>query len=326
VRLFIRFVSALVSIAAGLAVEYLPIQPGNTWFYWNDRTEFGYEMRVGITPRTEAGRQYYQVTNYLTEQLWMRSEKNGDLYYWDEDKGEDTLLTSFDASGAAWFPAPKRPCPQDGHTGSERVPYRGPAGNFASTVLVRYRSGCPGLGFAEEQYLENVGMLGRTILTLKGPVVWHLAHASLGTIQLVSHPNSLFSVGLRWLQDGRLIGMLRLRGGTGIPSAGPAEIPIPLTYPTSQEFDLVLRSESGEELWRWSAGKLFDPQITQRLVSTLAYEVEVPLDHYGQRLPPGTYILEGWLTTEPGDRQFAASIAFQIFPEEPSRLSVSGGR
>ena len=61
-----RILSLILFMAAdATAAGFLPVQPGNAWFYRNNRTGIGYPMTVGIVPRAADERVHYQVTGYL---------------------------------------------------------------------------------------------------------------------------------------------------------------------------------------------------------------------------------------------------------------------
>ena len=43
--------------------------------------------------------------------------------------------------------------------------------------------------------------------------------------------------------------------------------PLEMVFPTSQRHDVVVRTESGEEVWRWSAGRGFAQAITRETLA-----------------------------------------------------------
>lgn len=287
------------------ATGFFPIEPGNRWEY-RAANRAPLTIEVGRTPLSQNGRVYYQLTGYTTQPVWVRSEAAA-LYYLDQASGSEALLISFEPSETAWFPAPARECRQEGRALPERASVSVPAGSYESALVVAYRSlDCAGAGVLEEQFAANIGMLRRTIQTLAGPVAYELVFARAGAATAAPVPGAAFSVSLRRKAPDRITADLRL-------SVAGSE-PVELVFPTSQEYEVVLRDSTGRELWRWSDGRAFAMVVLHKSLFDLAAGVEVPLDS----LPPGSYTIDAWLTTASGSARFAASAPFRI----PSDLEV----
>jgi hypothetical protein len=91
-----------------------------------------------------------------------------------------------------------------------------------------------------------------------------------------------------------------------------------LQMPTSQDYEVVLRDSKGKEVWRWSDGRFFTPQLRNISARYLRFEVAVPLQTYGILLHEGIYTLEAWLVTAQ-ERQYAAAISFDFtYPALPA--------
>jgi hypothetical protein len=184
------------------------------------------------------------------------------------------------------------------------VEYQGPAENYNRSALrLDYRSfACADAGVELELYAENVGMLQRVSTTIAGPVTYDLVRASVGSLIVSERPGVSFSVNLRQLTD-RVIANLHLDVSGGNP--------VRLVFPTSQEYEVVLRDSSGNQIWRWSDGFAFAQAFHQKTVSHLTYSVDIPLIQNGRGLPAGTYLVEAWLTTEPRRFSSAADLVIQ---------------
>jgi hypothetical protein len=90
-----------------------------------------------------------------------------------------------------------------------------------------------------------------------------------------------------------------------------SDIPVKLTFPSSQLFDMSIVNEAGETVYFWSANKLFAAVVTEVELGRRVLEDEIPLAAGSQPLPPGMYVLEAWLV-KPEGKAFSASVAFEI--------------
>lgn len=98
--------------------------------------------------------------------------------------------------------------------------------------------------------------------------------------------------------------------------------PIKLTFPSSLELDVLLRSEAGRVVWRYSDYNYSLPVIRERAVHELAYSARIPLSPNGVTLPAGDSTVEAWLVTSGEDRKFAASSSVAIFGPAELRAPV----
>lgn len=82
-----------------------------------------------------------------------------------------------------------------------------------------------------------------------------------------------------------------------LDNAGPTDLR--LSFPSGQQFDLVLRQSDSAELWRWSSDKLFTQAVTHLQLAagerhTDAVAWDQALSAGGVPLPAGDYRLEGY--------------------------------
>jgi len=257
------------------------------------------------------GNEYYRLTGYVTEPLWVRFGDYGALYYRDEQNERDVLLTSFERTATGKFFAPFRVCGDtlgQGQDGSGK--HNGPTGPIESTLVIHYSViSCADAGLLEEQYAQNIGMVERIEQSFAGPRVYDLVAARVGASTIQAGSGTNFGVTLRKPDSGSgLLAILDLR------VYGPDSVT--LHYRSSQQYDASIRNEQGVSIWSWSANKLFLQVLMDEITHGRSWTIPVPLTDYGgQTFPPGKYTLDAWLVTGSDRPQFAGSAPFQI-PEK----------
>src|SRR5581483_8937018 len=152
-------------------------------------------------------------------------------------------------------------------------------------------------GVLSEQYAENIGMLRRVVETFAGPRKFDLVWARVGNLEIDALRRGSFSISI----DANLNAILRLQ--TNPPDA------LRLSFPTAQEFDVVVRDSAGNIVWQWSDGQVFDQAAHQKTIAGL-WTIPVAIPRPAQ---PGAYIIEARLvTTSP---QFSAAVPLTIAPD-----------
>jgi Intracellular proteinase inhibitor len=96
---------------------------------------------------------------------------------------------------------------------------------------------------------------------------------------------------------------LDLRATKGVyPQGEPVELtlelvnrsqrPITLGFRTAQRYDLLIQSAQGQEVWRWSADRMFAQMLGEEVLAPnggkLTYHVAVR-----EKIPPGSYTVIG---------------------------------
>jgi hypothetical protein len=100
---------------------------------------------------------------------------------------------------------------------------------------------------------------------------------------------------------------MTLRNWTGTP--------LELVFPSGQSYDVVIRNEKDEVVYRWSDGKAFTMVFRRETLAPRQerhYVVTARLgDKSGKPLPQGRYTAEAWLATE-GGKRYAATVGFDL--------------
>jgi hypothetical protein len=321
---YLLFAAALWLLAASslFAGSLLPLQPGNTWLYRATDGAGTLEIRVGA-PLFVNGKVYHRLIGYVDQALWVRQSESGSLFYYDEERERESILTSFEPFEMGWFHAPFRGCEQDGMVREKRSSYSGPAGHFDSVLHIQYRAfNCADTGTFEEHYLENLGMLRRVIHTIAGPRTFELVYARLGKMTLEAERRGAFSVTVEEVTTASRAIPVTLR------LALPLQPPLRLKFPSSQDFDLVLRDKDGRVLYRWSDGQFFTPVVREAELSGVrTWNVVIPVEAIGHVLREGEYVIEAWLTAGESQREFAASAPLDVSAESAATLRrIENGR
>ena len=85
--------------------------------------------------------------------------------------------------------------------------------------------------------------------------------------------------------------------------------PVRFDFTSGQRYDLVIEDRQGNEVWRWSAGRMFTMALGQETLEPakprLTYEAE-----YTARLEPGRYKIKGLLTDV--SRRISATIGMEV--------------
>ncbi|MGH9671642.1 MAG: BsuPI-related putative proteinase inhibitor [Bryobacteraceae bacterium] len=276
-----------LSLAGGLtAGDMLPLATGNQWAYRDAATGQSFMMRVG-TPVFINQTVYYSLHGYAEGMVLVRANEKGDLFFRDEDRDMDVLLTSFNPEN--WFDAPRRQCPEHGQALRMRGDHQGPAGRWSVVEVSYVPYSCGDAGDQTEQFAENIGMVRRVVNTIAGPRTFDLVFARVGNQTISASDTGSFSVmATPGTDPGTWLATMRIDLGGGS---------LKLRFPSAQEFDLKLRDQDGNILWTWSADKLF-AQAAHQIVIAGSWTATVVVPH-PPAIPegPATYTLEAFLTT-----------------------------
>jgi len=297
----------------GADPDYFPLQVGNQWVYHETGLGAGEPIVLEI-PKAEVieGRLYHQVRGFPGGEVWLRMSENGTLLAFDTAARRDRVWAAFGTAEGQRYDTEISECNKTAVIDSKRAKFRGPVGEFDQALHIAYPPGnCADAGITEEFYLPYVGLVQRTNTTIAGPRTVELTYARLGGVTVISAPEVAFTLSLdraRYVlrdQPPVMTARLTLRHTQSEP--------IRLTWPSGQRFDLEIRNERGDRVYRWSDGKAFILVfgVEEFVHGEKNFAVQVPLAEANSRaLPPGKYVAEGWLATSP--KVYAATVGFEI--------------
>jgi hypothetical protein len=88
-----------------------------------------------------------------------------------------------------------------------------------------------------------------------------------------------------------------------------ASNPVTLTFLSGQIYDLEIRNDKGDVVYRWSTGKVFPQIVLDDVVDDEKdYWIEAPL----AGLPTGNYVAQAWLAVDGPPESYSASASFRI--------------
>ncbi|MFB3829483.1 MAG: BsuPI-related putative proteinase inhibitor [Bryobacteraceae bacterium] len=311
----------LVLTAAAADPDYFPLQVGNQWIY----RVSGAAPGVATVEVVKAGYfhedAYYLLRGPGAGETWVRLDSGGALRAYDAKEGTDKLWLDFAAPEDTPFDTSIHPCSKSASVASRNARYSGPLGDFDWALLIRYQPGaCADAGLEREFYLPWVGLIHRTETTIAGPRGYDLIYARVGGVTVVSEKEVTFSLTLdKPVYTANLMPPVVPQYAIPVMTARlnfrvVQSEPLRLTFASGQTYELVLKNEKGEVVYRWSDGKAFTDAIRQESFGPgeRNYTVLVRLSGKdGKPFPPGKYAAEGWLTTM-GDRLYFAGVGFEI--------------
>lgn len=300
-------IASLAVCAFAQTPEYLPLQVGNQWIYRSSGPGEGWVVEVART-QAVGDRTYYELAGLPEGPVWLRATGAGDYVAYDPETRQERPWLAFSTAEGVRFPAGVSPCNPFATIVTKSFRGGFSLGEYENLARVLYPPGpCADAGIGSDLWLPWVGLLQRTELTIAGPRTYELVYARINGVLLLTTPSTSFGITAdppRYTPLGRpesLTVRLTLRHSFGLP--------LELTFPSGQSFDFVLRNEKGDEVYRWSATRLF-PAVVQnlRVQGEKNWQAVLPLT----ALAPGKYTVEGFLTTNP--IVYRAQMAVEIRP------------
>ena len=302
----ISIVSLLFAVSSLFAanVDYFPLQTGNQWVYAGTGRAGAQSRTTEVQQTVNRNGTAYLVYSGLEGDVQLRTDENGSLYSWDEQKSNEVLLAPFAKDDGVFQPSPN-PCGQTGRIVSRNAKYKGPVGEFENALEIRYSPGaCADAGVEREIYLPYVGLVQRTVTTFAGPRTFDLVYARMGGgITVISAAEVSFSVSLdraAYTVGDRMLVRFTIRNTQAQP--------LRLHFQSGKVYDVAVINDKGERVYVWSADRIFTQALKDLdVVGEKNFPVDVPLD----KLAPGKYTLEAWLATATPP-EWRASAPFEI--------------
>ncbi|MGH9720309.1 MAG: BsuPI-related putative proteinase inhibitor [Bryobacteraceae bacterium] len=313
-KLFRVFTLMALAASAGFAqTEYFPLEAGNQWIY---RSSFNAEdVRVVSVDekRIIDGREYSLVRGWFGGDSLLRMDSNGTLYAYDSAAKSESLWIAFATPEGGSFETALDPCNRRGIVTARKAQHKGAVGQISETLQIRYpATNCADAGLDGDVWAPYIGLVERTFVTIAGPRIYRLIYSRTGGVTVLSEPELSFGLTLdkSAYTEGQLpVARLTLRHSQPEP--------LPLTFPSTQTYDLAIRNEKGEILYNWSAGKSFAQLFREERLAAgeknwvISVSIPVPAVVGARPLQPGVYTAEAWLTTS-GPRRYVASVGFEV--------------
>jgi hypothetical protein len=253
--------------------------------------------------QTIEGRDYYRL-NFFEQQVFVRTAENGSLLKYDPQTKQEGVWLPFAAAEGQPVATEMDPCSRTATVGSAAARVKTVLGEFSNALHLKYTPNCADAGVTEQYFLPYVGMILHETTTIAGPVRHELVYSRTGLTNIVAETNAftlatdkpVYKAG----ENAQMLARVSLR----------VTDPITLTFPSGQNSDLRITNEKGENVYTWSADKLFIQLFREERIGPgeRNWVMEVPLGN----LPAGKYSAEGWLTTQP--RRYSAVVSFEIAP------------
>lgn len=307
----VRFLIAFGPVA--FAQDYFPLHVGNQWIYRQTGLGAGDPVVVEIS-RAEVidGLLYSLVRGLPGADVWLRQDAGGTLFARDANSGRDVVWAVFATPEGGTYRTAINECNNTAKVESRQARLTLPIGEVANALAISYPgANCADAGLESDVFLPYIGLVLRTAITIAGPRSLELIYARIGGVTVLSEPEVAFSLTLdRAVYGDRLNAPVMTARLTLRVTADPVE----LSFPSGQRFDIVLRNDRGEEVYRWSEGRFFTLALGRETLGAgeKNYVVRIPLaDAAGNRFAPGRYVAEGWLATI-GAKEYVASTGFTI--------------
>jgi hypothetical protein len=282
-------IAALFMAATLPGQDYFPLEVGNQWIY-----RIGGSLSGVLTPGTFVaevtgsrvidGKEYFQLTGMPGGTRLLRKNDAGTLVFYSEQDRAEHNWVAFEANTGEAFRTEIDDCNPTAVIQSKNAELRSPLGDFRDGALrVGYAPGrCADAGLISETFLPYVGLAQRRMSNIAGEVVWDLIYTRLGGFTSFAEKERSFQAALngdRFAPGDAITVRMTLRNTTGTP--------LELTFPSGQDYDVVIRNERGDEVYRWSNGRAFTLAIrTMRFSGEKNYAVAVR-----PNLPVGRYTL-----------------------------------
>ena len=310
--------SSEVAISAD-ARGFFPLAAGNSWTYHVDRLgpEDGVTVEVGEAVEIDRV-SYFPVSGLGGVTVLLRTDSRGRLLQYRSDEGREALWFDFGAPvGGSWTPELPGGCTGQATLASRNEPVSVPAGTFRETAAIEYGpSDCADAGLSEDVFAAGVGLLRRTEITIAGPRTMSLARARIDG-KTIEGSGISFSVRIDRpvytpnffppVDPDEAIPTLKAT----VTVENSSDVPVKLTFPTPQLFDLSITNADGEVMYWWSATRLFPAVITEVELGRRVLETAVRLGGEREPWPAGFYVLEAWMV-KPDGKAFSGSVGFEV--------------
>ena len=160
------------AVSAWAQSDYFPLQVGNQWVLETSSSQPERMTIEVLRSRVVDGRTWYLVSGYAPETMWVREDDDGSLY-----ASDGTLLARL-MPGRPGYRTRLSGCDQAAQGSASDVAYRGPNYDASKPLIVSYApDSCRDVGITDEVYGEGVGLLRRSVTTIRGETTYNLVYA-----------------------------------------------------------------------------------------------------------------------------------------------------
>jgi len=278
------FAAAFLLSSPGFAqdADYFPLQVGNQWVYKVTGPAGSNPFTVEVAgTETIGGNEYFSVIGFPGHALLLRKNDDGTLVFYDREENREKTWVAFGAAAGQAFRTEVDPCNAAAVIWTRQGELKSPFGEFSNALQVGYQPSCADAGLTSESFLPYVGLVRRTLTTIAGERKWDLIYTRLGGFSVFTEREVSFQAALdasRYKAGDAMTVRMSLRAALAPP--------LRLAFPTSQDYDLILRNEKGEAVYRWALGKFFTDIFRQfPLLGEKNWVLTVPVPD----VPPGSY-------------------------------------
>jgi hypothetical protein len=303
------------SALAAATPDYFPLHVGNQWIYRQSGGGANRSLSVWVSGiETIGGRSYARVAGLEEGEALLRMESESRLIAYDRTARAERVWAEFATPVGGEYPTAINECNPVARVESRDAHWKTPAAEFWGALVVNYPAGhCADAGLARDVFAPWIGLVRREELTIAGPRIMELVYARVGGVTVLSEPEVAFSLSLDKSVYGHPSEVPVLEARIAFRSTHPE--PVEFNFPGMFRFELVIRNERGDEVYRWSDGR---PNTLHIAVEKFGpgernFPVRVELqDKEGRAFPPGAYTAEAWLMTLEQTKRYASAVGFQI--------------
>jgi hypothetical protein len=233
----------------------------------------------------------------------LRATESG-ISAFNTTSGQENSWLPFDAAIGVSTPVDIEPCTKAAKVESRSAKVKTPGGEWSNAIQFTFEQSCADAGVTTMYFVPDVGPVVYETTSIAGPVRRELIYGRAGSTAVEASQVG-FTVALdaplyKKPDDAAIMVRLTLRNTHALP--------VVLTFPSGQNYDLRIWNDRGEIVYTWSADKLF-PQVFRReqlAQGERTFAFSVPLTS----LPVGRYVVEAWLATQA--REYVGIVGFEV--------------
>jgi len=169
----------LVFAGSGWAepTDYFPLQVGNRWVLQTaSATPELLNIEV-LRSRLVNDATYFLVSGYAVGDRWLRKSADATVFVLDEISGKEEVVARV-GTGGPKYQTSLGGCEQWAQPFGQAGPYHGPYLDAPDPLTVQYwPDACRDVGIDREMYAPGIGLVHRSIETIRGEITFDLVYA-----------------------------------------------------------------------------------------------------------------------------------------------------